>query len=118
MFDIVIKSVGMFGLFDCVLLVDIVCVYKLSLVVYVFGIVVFGVNWCGIVFVLLNVWDVVGVIWFGYMMFWFNCMGVFVEEFGVLFDGMGIGMVDLFVFFVILVLFGKFVNCMCFGLGV
>jgi 2-haloacid dehalogenase len=98
MLDIAVRSAGMSALFDHVLSVDAVRVYKPSPAAYALGPAAFGVSVREIVFVSSNGWDVAGAAWFGFTTFWLNRQNAPLEELGVTPHGTGGGMTDLLSF--------------------
>ncbi|SAL43727.1 haloacid dehalogenase [Caballeronia choica] len=98
MLDIAVKSAGMTGLFDHVLSVDSVRVYKPAPAAYALGTQAFGAAAPELVFVSSNGWDVAGATWFGYTTFWINRAALPAEELGIAPRGAGRGMADLLAF--------------------
>jgi 2-haloacid dehalogenase len=98
MLDIAVKSAGMAGLFDHVLSVDAVRVYKPAAAAYDLGTRAFNTSARDIVFVSSNGWDIAGASWFGYTTFWINRAALPVEQLGVTPDGAGRGMNELIAF--------------------
>lgn len=95
MLDIALKSAGMQGLFQHVLSVDAVRLYKTSAAAYGLGPQACGAAPHEIVFVSSNGWDVCGATWYGYTTFWVNRAGLPAEELGVTPHGQGRGMAEL-----------------------
>jgi 2-haloacid dehalogenase len=95
MLDIALKSAGMSGLFQHVLSVDAVRLYKTAAAAYALGPKACGAAAGDIVFVSSNGWDVCGATWYGYTTFWVNRAGLPAEELGVAPHGQGRGMAEL-----------------------
>jgi len=95
MLEIAIKSAGMGGLFQHVLSVDAVRLYKTTAAAYALGPKACGAAAREIVFVSSNGWDVCGATWYGYSTFWVNRAGLPAEELGVAPHGRGRGMAEL-----------------------
>jgi 2-haloacid dehalogenase len=72
MLDVAVRSAGMHGLFDHVLSVERVGVFKTHADAYALGTQAFGCTPQEIVFVSSNGWDAIGATWFGYTSFWVN----------------------------------------------
>lgn len=98
MLDISVKSAGMHGLFDHVLSVDAVRMYKTAPEAYALGPKAFGVPAGEILFVSSNGWDACGATWYGYTTFWINRAGHPAERLDVSPSGTGHDMNDLLEF--------------------
>ncbi|WP_144146375.1 haloacid dehalogenase type II [Paraburkholderia sp. BCC1884] len=98
MLDIAVKSAGMTNLFDHVLSVDAVRVYKPSPASYALATQAFDAQPRELVFVSSNGWDVAGATWFGFTTFWLNRQNAPVEELGIAPHGTGGSMNDLLAF--------------------
>ena len=72
MLDVAVRSAGMHGLFEQVLSVERVGVYKTHADAYALGPQAFGCTPQEIVFVSSNGWDAIGATWYGYTSFWVN----------------------------------------------
>lgn len=83
MLNAAVKSSGMEGIFDHILSVDTVRLFKTDPRVYQLGVDAFKLKPSEIVFVSSNSWDVAGAAWFGYTTFWVNRAKAPVEELGV-----------------------------------
>lgn len=75
MLEIAVKSAGMSGLFDHVLSVDAVRLYKTVPAAYALAPRAFGVPAAQILFVSSNGWDACGATWHGFTTFWINRLG-------------------------------------------
>jgi 2-haloacid dehalogenase len=95
MLDSALTSAGMTGLFDHVLSVDAVRVFKTASQAYALGPAAFGASVEEIVFVSSNGWDVCGATWYGYTTFWVNRAGLPPEELGVSPHAAGRGLDEL-----------------------
>lgn len=95
MLDIAVKSAGMTDLFDHVLSVDAVRVFKTAAAAYALGTVAFDAPASELLFVSSNGWDACGATWHGYMTFWVNRAGAPAEELGVAPTATGHGMADM-----------------------
>lgn len=71
----VVDSVRIGDVFDDVLSVESVGIFKLDVLVYELVINCFGCVCDEVFFVFLNGWDVVGVVGFGFIIVWVNCVG-------------------------------------------
>jgi 2-haloacid dehalogenase len=98
MLDIAVKSAGMAGLFEHVLSVEAVRLFKPAAAAYALGTAAFDVAAREIVFVSSNSWDACGAAWFGYSTFWLNRTHAPADELGVRPQGIGHGMADLLPF--------------------
>jgi len=98
MLDIGLKSAGMSELFQHVLSVDAVRLYKTSAAAYALGPAACGAEAREIVFVSSNGWDVCGATWYGYATFWVNRAGLPPEQLGVTPRGQGRSMAELMPF--------------------
>lgn len=95
MLDIALKSAGMSGLFQHLLSVDAVRLYKTAAAAYALGPAACGAPARDIVFVSSNGWDVCGATWYGYATFWVNRAGLPPEQLGVEPRGQGRSMGEL-----------------------
>ncbi|AOZ00078.1 haloacid dehalogenase, type II [Cupriavidus sp. USMAHM13] len=98
MLDISVKSAGMQGLFDHVLSVESVRLYKTAPAAYGLAPAAFGLAAQEILFVSSNGWDACGATWFGYTTFWINRAGHPPERLDVSPSGSGHDMNDLLAF--------------------
>ncbi|WP_454731704.1 MULTISPECIES: haloacid dehalogenase type II [Cupriavidus] len=98
MLDISVKSAGMHGLFDHVLSVDAVRLYKTAPAAYALAPAAFGVAPAEILFVSSNGWDACGGAWYGFTAFWINRAGHPAERLDVSPAGTGHDMNDLLQF--------------------
>ena len=83
MLDAAVYSGGLDGVFQHVISVDSVRVFKPSPLVYELGPQAFGLSAREILFVSSNAWDVAGAAAFGYRTCWCNRLGVAMDELGV-----------------------------------
>jgi len=95
MLDISVKSAGMQGLFDHVLSVEAVRIYKNAPAAYALAPTAFGLPAQEMLFVSSNGWDACGATWFGYNTFWINRAGHPAERLDVSPSGTGHDMNDL-----------------------
>jgi len=95
MLDISVKSAGMQGLFDHVLSVEAVRIYKNAPAAYALAPAAFGLPAQELLFVSSNGWDACGATWFGYNTFWINRAGHPAERLDVSPSGTGHDMNDL-----------------------
>lgn len=95
MLEVAVKSSGMAGLFDHVLSVDSVRLFKPAAAAYSLGTTAFGAAPREIAFVSSNSWDICGATWFGYTTFWLNRTHAPLDELGVSPHGTGSGMAEL-----------------------
>lgn len=98
MLDIAVKSAGMGGLFQAVLSVEPVRMFKTAPAAYALGPETFGVPAREILFVSSNGWDACGAAWYGYTAFWINRAGHPPEQLDVAPQGTGHDMNDLLQF--------------------
>lgn len=98
MLDIAVKSAGMSGLFEAVLSVEPVRLFKTAPAAYALGPATFGVPARNILFVSSNGWDACGAAWYGYTAFWINRAGHPPEQLDVAPQGTGHDMNDLLQF--------------------
>jgi 2-haloacid dehalogenase len=98
MIELVVKSAGMESLFDHLLSVDSVRIFKTAPEAYRLGTETYGLAAKDILFVSSNCWDVCGASWFGYTTFWVNRANAPLEELGVTPDGVGHSLNDLLKF--------------------
>jgi 2-haloacid dehalogenase len=82
MLDAAVYSAGLDGVFQHVISVDAVRVFKPSPLVYELGPRAFGLSASEILFVSSNAWDVAGAAAFGYRTCWCNRLGVAMDELG------------------------------------
>jgi 2-haloacid dehalogenase len=98
MLDIAVKSAGMSGLFDQVLSVEAVRVFKTAPAAYALAQNAFELPARNILFVSSNGWDAFGAAWYGYTAYWINRAGHPPEELDITPQGMGHDMNDLLQF--------------------
>ncbi len=89
------EHAGMQGLFQHLLSVDAVKVYKTAPEAYQLGPDMFGVPAKNMLFVSSNAWDVCCATWFGYTTFWVNRDNAPLEELGVMPHGTGRTLADV-----------------------
>jgi len=89
MLDIAVKSSGMTGLFDHILSVEMVQMFKTAPEVYQLGPETFGLPAKEILFVSANGWDACAATWYGYSSFWINRSGLPAEQLDVTPTGTG-----------------------------
>jgi 2-haloacid dehalogenase len=93
-----VSAAGMHGLFAHILSADQVRKFKTAAEVYQLGVDAFRCRAAELVFVSSNGWDACCATWFGYRTFWVNRMGEPVERLGIVPNGEGRNLTDLFGF--------------------
>lgn len=86
MLKVVVGLVDIGKLLDVVMLVEDVGVYKFYDLVYEMVESCFVCEWDDVLFVLVNGWDVVGVVLYGFKIVWINCKLELVDKFYGIFD--------------------------------
>jgi 2-haloacid dehalogenase len=95
MIEPLVKNRGMQGVFDAVLSVDALRIYKPAPQVYELAVKRLGVAARDIGFVSSNCWDALGARSFGFSVYWINRTGAPVDKLGVAPDGILKGLGDL-----------------------
>lgn len=95
MLGAVVTAGGLDGVFDHLLSVDAVGVFKTAPDAYALGPKAFDCDAGDILFVSSNGWDACGAAWYGYRAFWINRAGMPLEELGATLDGTGRSMHDV-----------------------